>query len=564
MSQNETVNKDVIKKEPATSEKVSEKKDPVVREKDDAQVKEPVSREEKTPEKEPESLKPDAPERKPLTRKEVSPEKKAAGSDGSVSEKKPISGEDTAPKRKPVTRKDVMAERKEAELRKAAPVRRPADGDEAGPVRRPVRRREAVPKDRKVAWKEPLPENNKEPLPESNNEGKKKKRRKKPKLLGIYFIYLAVLIILSTVVLAVLWIKLADYQKGIDEKERALAAAPTPTPVPKDETKEAQAAFEKYADSLTAADWAAMWMDNNSSSQDPELLAAVNDYFTKALAEGGTSYYLDLQYDEETPVYKIKIGDKDAARVFMKKADMMGKWMPDGVEVVLQGDYEVQEELPSGMQLLVNKSPVSPTEETADHFPNSSIKDILVNPVVWNVYDVKGLLVEPEVDYENGDDFIWSEDDGCYLALAKDIPDEVTERAEKFFRAYMNYTMSGGAGWKAYRAAVEAGEPNSGNPVAGRFAACVAYVPSDSYAYSMLQKAFDSTCYGLAYTNHDYGLMETRGPVRWADNCIGVDFFYHAYADLNGQRKDYSGGDQVFRVFFINNDGSWKIWAFSA
>ena len=128
----------------------------------------------------------------------------------------------------------------------------------------------------------------------------------------------------------------------------------------------------------------------------------------------------------------------------------------------------------------------------------------------------------------------------------------------------MNYTMSGGAGWKAYRAAVEAGEPNSGNPVAGRFAACVAYVPSDSYAYSMLQKAFDSTCYGLAYTNHDYGLMETRGPVRWADNCIGVDFFYHAYADLNGQRKDYSGGDQVFRVFFINNDGSWKIWAFSA
>ena len=80
----------------------------------------------------------------------------------------------------------------------------------------------------------------------------------------------------------------------------------------------------------------------------------------------------------------------------------------------------------------------------------------------------------------------------------------------------------------------------------------------------MLSKAFDSTCYGLAYTDHDLGVMEERGPVRWAANCVSIDFFYHAYATLNGQRKDYSGGDQLFRVYFVNMDGSWKIWAFSA
>ena len=179
------------------------------------------------------------------------------------------------------------------------------------------------------------------------------------------------------------------------------------------------------------------------------------------------------------------------------------------------------------------------------------------------------MLTEGEVSYENSESFIWSEDDDCYLALADDVPaDDLMQRAEGFFKAYMNYTMSGGAGWRDYKEQKEAAEANGGtapgNPVWGRFAACAAYTSSDSVAYSMLQKAFDSTCYGLAYTNHDYGLMETRGPIRWADNCVGVDFFYHAYATLNGQRKDYSGSDQLFRVFFILKDGSWKIWAFSA
>ncbi|MBP5608311.1 MAG: hypothetical protein J6X66_08615 [Lachnospiraceae bacterium] len=396
---------------------------------------------------------------------------------------------------------------------------------------------------------------------------RKKKRRIKPsKVLGAYFIYIAVLIILSIIVLLILWLKLADYQKSMDRKETALAAA-EPTPLPEEEKekkdiKQAQTAFERYANSMDMGTWTGLWLTQRPD--DPEDEAVVSDYFSELIKNEGTSYYLDPSYDEKKPVYKIKIGSKDAARVYMQR-DVVGKWTIGDTELLYKGDYSADGVLPEGMEFLINGVKAEPSAEGEDHFPYSSIKNTLIEPVRWQEYSIDGLLCEPEVSYGNEDGFEWSEDDNCYLALAVDVDaDDLKNRAEGFFKAYMNYTMSGGAGWKDYRAAQEAGQANSGNPVAGRFAACVAYVPSDSVAYSMLQKAFDSTCYALAYTDHDYGLSKTRGPIRWAENCVGVDFFYHAYATLNGQRKDYSGEDQLFRVFFINIDGSWKIWAFSA
>ena len=397
--------------------------------------------------------------------------------------------------------------------------------------------------------------------------GKKKNRRIKPsKVLGAYFIYIGVLIIISMIVLLILWIKLADYQKGLDQKKTALAVS-EPTPVPEEEKekkdiRQAQTAFERYAGSMDAEDWTGLWLKQRPD--DPEEESAVSEYFLQAIRDEGTSCYLDPSYDEKAPVYKIKIGSKDAARVTMQR-DAVGKWTVGDTELLYRGDYSAEDVLPEGMEFLINGNAVGSAEEAEDHFPYSSIRNTLTDPVRWQKYSIDGLLCEPEVGYGNEDGFEWSDDDNCYLMLASDVDaDDLRQRAEGFFKAYMNYTMSGGAGWKDYRAAQEAGQANSGNPVAGRFAACVAYVPSDSVAYSMLQKAFDSTCYALAYTDHDYGLTKTRGPIRWAGNCVGVDFFYHAYATLNGQRKDYSGEDQLFRVFFINIDGSWKIWAFSA
>ena len=514
-----------------------------------------------------------APGRNPAPERRLADESKASSEDRPVSrskpapEGKPVNAMKPAPEGRPGGERKPASGAKPAGERKPAPERRPESAladpakDEGKKVKSTHnnRVRNVHEMERDFSEKPPV-------AAKKGDKGKKKKRSKKPGALGIYFIYLAVLIILSTVVLGVLWFKLADYQKELDAKQQAQAAAPTPTPMPKDEIKEAQAAFEKYADGLTVSDWTALWMDTRTN--DPEDADTVSGYFTKALAEEGTTYYLDLMYDEDSPVYKIKIGDKDAARVFMSKG-MTGNWSMASVELVLKGDHEIKDELPSGMELLINGQPAAASGETVDHFPYTGIENVMTDPVVWNVYDVEGMLTEAEVSYANEDGFVWSDDDNCYLAMADDVPTEdIMQRAEGFFKAYMNYTMSGGAGWREYNREKEAAAANGtaapGNPVWGRFAACAAYTPSDSVAYSMLQKAFDSTCYGLAYSNHDYGLMETRGPIRWAGNCVGVDFYYHAYATINGQRKDYSGGDQLFRVYFINRDGSWKIWAFTA
>ena len=399
-----------------------------------------------------------------------------------------------------------------------------------------------------------------------------RQRPKKSKMMMVYFGYILGLIILTAIGLAALYIKLASYQKQRDEDKarKAAEAATMVAELPEDHTKVAQKAFEDYIGSMDADAWTELWQKERP--EDPESAEVVRSYFARRLMTDSPSLFLDLSYSEEQPVYKVKLGDEDAARVALTKSGGDGShiadWSVSKVDLLLKGGYDVEEYLPEGIELLCNGKPVPAGEDAKTIFPYSGIRDLLEQPVQWYCHRAEGLLAEPELSYSSDLEYLYSEEDDCYVCLAQDLPADLKERAEGFFRAYMQYTMSGGAGWKDYRAAKEKADAEGTeapvNPVMVRFNACCQYIPTDSVAYSMLYKAFDSTCYGLAYTDQDVGLMDTRGPLKWADNCVSIEFTYHAYATLNGQRKDYSGSDQLFRVFFIRKDNGWKIWAFSA
>ncbi len=398
------------------------------------------------------------------------------------------------------------------------------------------------------------------------------RRPKKSKMMAVYFGYILGLIILSAAVFVLLYFKLSSFQKQRDEdkakKEEQLEAAVEEKRT--DPQKIAQKAFEDYADTMDAQWWADLWLkERPESPESPEALKAA---FEKTLAAEPRSLYRDLSYTETQPVFKVKLGDKDAARISLKKekgdGTYIADWSVSGTELLYKGSYDAEEYLPSGMRLLCNGKEVPAAEDTKTFFPYNGIKDLLEEPVQWHCYKAEGLMTEPELSYASDTEYLYSEEDGCYVCLANDLPADLKDQAEGFFRAYMQYTMSGGAGWKDYKKAKEEAEAEGreapANPVMQRFNACCRYIPTDSVAYSMLYKAFDSTCYGLAYTDQDVGLMDTRGPLRWADNCVSIEFTYHAYATLNGQRKDYSGSDQLFRVFFVCRPNGWKIWAFSA
>ena len=407
-----------------------------------------------------------------------------------------------------------------------------------------------------------------------DNKKKKTRRVRKSTVLRAYFIYIFVLAIVMAGALGFLYFKLLQYQRQVDEQKMIamMEAAAKPTPEVKNgpDPLAAQSAFEQYAATMDAAWWTQLWQEQRP--EDPESEESVRAYFEGELAKNVPSLFLDLSSSDELPVYKVKLGERDGARVSMKKSSGDGSraedWSVDAVELLYEGDYEAEAELPEGMEFLCNGEALEPAGEADSHFPYHGIADLLEEPVVWYEYKAEGLLMEPELGYSPKDAYLFSEEDGCYVLPAEGLPDDLTQRAEAFFRAYMVYTMTGGAGWKDYKAAKEealaAGLEPPANPVMGRLNACCSYIPADSEAYNMLYKAYDSTCYALAYTDQDVGLMDTRGPIRWADNCVSVEFTYHAYANLNNQRKDYSGSDQLFRVFFIRKGDSWKIWAFSA
>ncbi len=397
------------------------------------------------------------------------------------------------------------------------------------------------------------------------------RRPKKSKMMAVYFGYILVLIVISAVVLVILYFKLSSFQEQRDkDREDQEKAAVAVQEKPADKEKIAQKAFEDFAETMDARWWTDFWLkEREDVSESRENVEAA---FEKILASENTSLFRDLSYTAEEPVFKVKLGDKDAARISLKKekgdGSYIADWSVSAAELLYTGSYDAEEYLPAGMTLLCNGKEVQPGEDTKDFFPYSGIKDLLQDAVVWRCYRAEGLLTEPELSYASDTEYLFSDEDGCYVCLANDLPADLTEQAEGFFRAYMQYTMSGGAGWKDYKKAKEEAEAEGreapANPVMQRFNACCRYISTDSVAYSMLYKAFDSTCYGLAYTDQDVGLMDTHGPLRWADNCVSIEFTYHAYATLNGQRKDYSGSDQLFRVFFIRRDNGWKIWAFSA
>ncbi|MBR5419625.1 MAG: hypothetical protein IK115_00600 [Lachnospiraceae bacterium] len=392
---------------------------------------------------------------------------------------------------------------------------------------------------------------------------------RKSRALSVYFIFIFVFVILTALLLLLLWFKLSSYQKSQDaQKLAAEEAADTGVKsIAEDVSVQAQRGFEMFAAGLDAEWWTQLW--TSQRPDDPESRDTVYAYFDSLLRAGEPEYYMDLSYEDDAPVYKIKLGGKDAVRIPMVLKAQQG-WQAGEAELLYSGDYSFEEELPEGMELYCDGVQVTASEdEELSHFSYSGMKDLLEQPVVWRRYSVSGLLCEPELSYGNEDAFFFSEEDGQYVALATDVPADLASKGESFFTAYMNYTMSGGAGWKDYRAAKEAAEAGEdvavpADPVAGRMAACLALIPGDSIASTMLRKAYDSTCYGLAYTNHEYGLSRTGEPLRWAENCVSIDYDYHAFATLNGQRKDYSGSDQVFRVYFLRVGNDWKIWAFSA
>ncbi|MBR3308160.1 MAG: hypothetical protein IKI75_13030 [Lachnospiraceae bacterium] len=297
-------------------------------------------------------------------------------------------------------------------------------------------------------------------------------------LIRFYIIYALVLALVMVVVLAVLWMKLADYQKGVDESKRAVRDLPD------------------GSNSIAGTGLGIM----------PEDAAAATTVSTA---------------EEEAPA--------------------------------AVGNFSAEEELPAGMRLVCNGETLSPQGEGVSHFPYASMENKLENPVLWYDFSAEGLASEPALEYESDTAYVYSEEDGCYVLMAEDAPAELKDRAEEFLKAYLSYMMTGGQG-----------RGEEGNPVRARLNRACGLTPSDSIANANLQKTYDGICYALVYTDQDPGLMETKGPIRWADNCVSVDISYHAWGTLNGQRTDYSGEDQLFRVFFLKRNGSWDIWAFNA
>ncbi|MBR4529963.1 MAG: hypothetical protein IKO80_06775 [Lachnospiraceae bacterium] len=359
-----------------------------------------------------------------------------------------------------------------------------------------------------------------------------------------YLIYVLILCLVSTVLLVLLWFRLADYQRKLDGDKNSVFE---PLRVENFDERGPQEAFMSYIDGRDAGWWTETYTAAAEEAGEPllETPRQIQDHFEKLFRAGAPRYYKDENWNGKKPVYLVRIGDDGTACAHVSLGLSGDVWQVTDVRIEAAGYCSGEIEVPQGTPVCCARTPLGEeyiTERGRDHIPFDGYEELLQNPVTWNVYRVEGLLEEPLLTVDEEDGASLSETDGCIVrhAAEDDQTKALTERAEAFIRAYVSMMAGGNEG------------------ADGRLAQCLSYVRQDSEAARVLKEAKQSI-----YTSVNYSGLTVEFPaedpfIRWADNCMSTDITYHAYA---GQ-EDYSREDQHLRILFLDRGSGYEICAF--
>ena len=362
----------------------------------------------------------------------------------------------------------------------------------------------------------------------------------------VYTIYLTVLLVLSALVLILLWVSLARFQSNAVEEEPSVTVEAA---VPVDE-RALQTAFEEYMGRTGPSWWSDHLMASREADGEPLLDTPrqVRAFFDDLFAEYDVQLFKADNWSAQKPVYRARIGDHGEATAQITMTGAGDVWEVDQVHVSARGNRTGSIEAPEGAEVICGRTNLDETYKTGGEsvrFPFAEYQEVLKNPVVWQEYQVSGLLGEPSLSVAESGDIVWSEPDDCAVVLVRgEEKDPFLERAESFLKTYLHLTTAGKEGFSGY------------------YSTCIGMVRKDSTAYGLLSDARASIAYSMTYSDLSVEIIEADRVIRWADNAYTAEIVYHAYARYGGVQKDYSGEDQHFRVLFLDQGDGWEICGF--
>lgn len=357
-----------------------------------------------------------------------------------------------------------------------------------------------------------------------------------------YGLYVLVLCVVFLLALALLWIALMNYQNRVDAESAAQAAEAARTAGEnarlREEREAPQRELESFLNGTSAGDWRDLWMERNPGGMDdPERLER---YFSDRREE--LAPYKDESWSAGRPVYLLRCGDRDFARVTL--AGSGTDWRTESVDFLFSGEKSGRIETLSCFSVLCNGVHLGADCLSAHSVlaPAPGYGEVLEDPLYLDCYEVSGLLLEPVLETEPNGAVTLQESPPDGRAIPADLSEEAAAAAEKgesFVKAVLNYYMSG--------------EENT----EGNFYSCLSYVPAGSPAYETLLESLDGVSWNPAYSSRDVSDTHASTPLSWGSNCCSVDVAFHAVCSYQGKEIDYAGGS--YRLIFLRSGGDYAL-----
>lgn len=356
---------------------------------------------------------------------------------------------------------------------------------------------------------------------------KKSSHRKKSFFKKGLSIYLFILCSIFIVILAILWSKLNNYQKEINNNESILEQEKLSKRAP-------QLLFENTYNSMTVDDWVNAYYETNPNSLNRE--EDIRNMINSSILSADTSLWKASDYTDNAPIFLVKEDDSEIAKFYITGKN--NNISVTKIEILLKGSYSDEITVPASCTVLCNNKvlDISLAEDVDSNLPDD-YKDDLINPVSYKRYKVNELLSEAEFTIESSDNSYTIDTDvagNYYLVLSEGS--QYQSEAENFVKALLNFYSQGKTS------------------ASTNMATALNYVASGSTASSIIKQSLDGVLWRYP-TNISYETSFSDTYVI-ADNCYFVDIYYK---DANSESDE----KEIYRVYFINLGNGFKIYSFA-
>ena len=354
---------------------------------------------------------------------------------------------------------------------------------------------------------------------------------------GLYT-YVSIFFFVVGVALIVLWLSMDQHQKRVDAELAAKEQQEEQAAYDLAVSRAPQKAFESFLAEADAQTWADAWYEDHPANYDDpaQILALMDEHFS----DPELKTFKARDYTDEHPRYAIHSDGEPLAYVSFTGSGL--DWTVSDIDVLLEGGEEASLLVPEGYTVRCNGQLVDKSSAEAEVrlYDLAEYADLIVDPVHWETYTVKGQLSKPVLTAEapEGRPISTAEDGTVFYVLPEEEAEEYQNRAERFIYSLLYYYMTGNIATRS------------------NMYAALNHVTTDSPAYRLIANSYDGVIWDTCYGNAKYSAE--AGDVRiLASNLLMVDVVYHAEGSAAGYTNTADG---IYRIYFLDTGRGFGIY----